>query len=187
MSVTSGHREIRMVACMSLDGYIATEGGSSNQEAKGGWTSAEDKREFWREVDDADIIVAGRNTLDNMPPTGKPTVLMSRRPDEPILSMDPDWVVDPYPSEMHDFLAARGGKKFLVCGGAMTYDFFLRWNLVDHLVLVIEPIMLGKGVRLRKPPQTMGGQERCRFSLVKCKPLNARGTLRLDLRRAKEW
>lgn len=185
------HREIRMMACMSLDGYIAPRDRSApNQEDRGGWTSAEDKREFWKEIRDADVVIGGRRALDQMPATGKPVALVSRNSEEALLSAvnsEVQWVVDPYPSDVHDFLMRMGGKRYLLCGGSMTYDFFLRWNLVDHLILVVEPIMLGGGIRLRTPGKTMEGMDKCKFSLVSVKPLNTRGTLRVDLRRAKVW
>lgn len=180
------HRELRMVAHISLDGYISS-GSRGDADA---WVSAENKREFLNEVEDADILIGGRDALEQMPAVNKPVALLSRDRDEAVMSPiggDIEWVVDPYPSEVHDFLLKRGGKRLLVCGGSKVYDFFLRWNLIDYWALMVEPVTLGSGVRLRTPPPTQGGQERCKFALIKCRPLNARGTLRMDLRRAKVW
>lgn len=177
------------MACMTLDGYIARlDRKAPNQESAGGWTSAEDKREFWREVEGSDVIVAGRATLNTMPPTKKRTVLMTRHAEQPLdAPVDVDWTLDPYPSTVHDFLEGFHDKRLLVCGGSRTYDFFLRWNLVDHLILIIEPLLFREGVNLTTPPAFRGGQEENKFSLLKCRPVNARGTLRMDLERAKVW
>lgn len=174
-----------MVACISLDGFIADVKGTHNQESIGGWTSAEDKREFWSEVDEADLIVAGRRTLESMPAINKSVAMVTRHQEDLSLGIRCDWMVDPYPSYVHDFLAQFPTKRILVCGGSMTYDLFLRWNLVDHMVLMVEPVALGRGIRLRTPPPTQGGQDKARFSLIKSQALNSRGTLRLDLRRVK--
>jgi dihydrofolate reductase len=184
--VNNQHRELRMVAHISLDGYISS---GSRGEADS-WVSAENKREFLNEVEDADILIGGRDALEQMPAVNKPVALLSRDRDEAVMSPiggDIEWVVDLYPSDVHDFLSKRGGKRILVCGGSMAYDFMLRWNLIDNMVLIIEPITLGHGIRLRTPPQTQGGQDRCKFSLIKARPLNTRGTLRLDLRKARVW
>lgn len=175
-----------MIACMSLDGYIARPGERPDQEANGGWTSAEDKREFHRELDAADLVVAGRKTLDEMPRLSKPAALVTRRPHDPALSdTEVLCTLNPYPSDLQDFIAESRNKRLLVCGGSMTYDLFLRWNLVDHLILVIEPILLGHGVPLRTKPKFQGGMDTCRFSLVNCRALNSRGTLKLELGRVK--
>lgn len=180
--------EVRMLACMSLDGYIARRRGESqDREAADGWASSESKREFWREVRDADVILCGRAAMEEIPETGKPLALLTSNPDEPVsrIGVDPDWTVEPTFGDARAWLDGIGGKRVLVCGGSRTYDFFLRWNLVDRLVLTVEPVTFGGGVPLRTSPQTRGGMQHTKFSLLKCASLNSRGTLRLDLLRPK--
>lgn len=180
----NGAGEVRMIACVSLDGFIARADRSApDQEKLGGWTSAEDKREFWREVKAADMVIGGRRTLEQMPATGRPVALLTKHPENALdseVDAEVQWSIDPYPSQVADFVKSFGGKRLLLCGGAMAYDLFVRWNLVDRLVLIVEPVMLRRGVRLLAPPLTNEGQQEGKYVLLKCTPLNSRGTIRLD-------
>lgn len=180
-----------MVACCTLNGSIArSTGGAPNQEKYGGWTSAEDKEEFWKEVRQADIVMGGRNALNEMPRVRKPVALLTRHRGVELTSKAVDdvaWTVEPFQSDVRLFLDYRKGKRIVLCGGATTYDFMLRWNFVDKLVLVVEPLIMKAGIRLTSAPIFNGGQEDNKFILQRHKVLNSRGTLRLDYTRVNEW
>src|SRR6266850_4694167 len=173
---------VHMITCMSLDGYIARNGEAPNQEKYGGWTSAEDKQQFWEEVHKADFIMAGRNTLNEMPRLNKPIILLTRQINVKLTSRaveDVGWELNPYVSTVRSYLDRLDGKKILLCGGATTFDFMLRWNLVDILTLVIEPILLKSGIRMTNSPLFNGGQEENKFVLLSSRVLNPRGTIRM--------
>lgn len=181
---------VHMIACMSLDGYIARSGEAPNQEKYGGWTSAEDKQQFWEEVRKADFVMAGRNTLNEMPRLHKPVILLTRKANVPLTSRvaeDVGWELDPYVSTVRSYLDKLDGKRILLCGGATSFDFMLRWNFVDIMTLVIEPVFLKTGIRITVSPPFKGGQEENKFVLLGSKVLNPRGTMRMDLRRVTQW
>jgi len=176
-----------MVVCMSLDGFIGRADGSPpNQEKYGGWTSTEDKAEFRKELEKSDIVLLGRRTFAQTP-----EFVWGKKP-VAIVTSDPNvesgrWLIPPQYDGMRHFLDSMHGARVLLCGGSRTYDFMLRWNLVSTMTVVIEPLLMKRGVRLTTPPPTSGGQAENRFVLTRVHVLNPRGTVRLDYRRVNQW
>ncbi|MDZ4227372.1 MAG: dihydrofolate reductase family protein, partial [Patescibacteria group bacterium] len=62
-----------------------------------------------------------------------------------------------------------------VLGGAQTYSYFLKNNLIDELYLTIEPIVFGRGIPLLADV----GENQANFRLISKKQLNEKGTMLL--------
>ncbi len=52
------------------------------------------------------------------------------------------------PPEALSFLRQEGFSQALVCGGGKLNSSFMKANLVDEIYLDIEPVLLGKGIKL---------------------------------------
>ncbi len=52
------------------------------------------------------------------------------------------------PQEALNALEKQGFKTIMVCGGGRLNASFMRENLIDEIYLDIEPIMIGRGIRL---------------------------------------
>jgi dihydrofolate reductase len=170
---------VKMVACMSLDGRISTaEDSSPNQVSKGGWTSAEDKEFFNSDLADAGMLIVGSRTANLMPNLGKPVAVVSRDPGIRTKQKGQVGVLLPKPGEILNFLENNHKTKMMLCGGAATYGLFLQHDLVDQIVMTIEPVILQVG-----PPLAVNGlfntQARMnRFELLRVNTLGSSGAVR---------
>jgi dihydrofolate reductase len=57
---------------------------------------------------------------------------------------------DKKPREIVALLEARGHTEAVIIGGTATVDAFMKAGLVDELILVVEPVLFGKGLPLLK-------------------------------------
>jgi dihydrofolate reductase len=55
---------------------------------------------------------------------------------------------DKKPMEILSLLEARGHTEAVIIGGTATVDAFMKAGLVDELILVVEPVLFGKGLPL---------------------------------------
>ena len=114
---------------------IGAEIMGANKFGPPGWQDDPDWRGWW-----------GEN-----PPFHTPTFVLTHRP-RPTLEMDGGTTfhfLDASPTDALDVArAAAGGLDVRVGGGPSMLRDFLAAGLVDHLHLVIVPIVLGRGVRL---------------------------------------
>jgi dihydrofolate reductase len=140
--------QIRTRLCVSLDGFVTTPAGWPVQLADPAW-SAEGYgfREF---QDSCDAVLMGRTTFE--PALGAPQwpwgelpvfVLASHTPegtpDHVVVESDPQRLLE----RMRDL-----GDVHLV-GGPTTIDTFHRLGALDLLGLIIVPVFVGDGKRLR--------------------------------------
>jgi dihydrofolate reductase len=174
---------VALIAVQTLDGCITRhEAGGA-----GGWASAEDQRHFAQELAGCDCAVFGNGTYradrDLIRPRLRPGLLrmvMTRRPSAPDLVADavPDQLefTDRSPADLLAQLERRGRRRCALLGGEQVYGRFLADDLVDELVLTVEPLLFGSGRRLVAEPI-----ER-RFALADVERLNP-STLLLRYRR----
>ena len=52
------------------------------------------------------------------------------------------------PKEVLKLLEKEGKKRVCICGGAQINSLFMKENLIDEVFLDLEPVFLGKGVKL---------------------------------------
>lgn len=165
-----------LVAVTSLDGIIAPEGRKVEE-----WASIEDQQWFHSLLPMFDATVLGKNTYRGVDASSKRNRVVLTSSVEGIEQKDEHtWVLDPAKTDLLAFLREQGWKNVGVTGGGETYSFFLAQGWADRLLLTVEPIVFGPGVRL-----FCEGVEK-RFQLVRTTRLNTAGTLLLqyDLRSA---
>ena len=133
---------------MTLNGAIAR-----NHNELVGWTSKEDKKLFSRESKRAGVVIMGRRTYDTI---GKPlkdrfNIVLTSNPQK---EEDERGVLEftnkPLRALLLD-LEKRGYHKAAVIGGSNINGQFLKENLIDEIIVSIEPIIFGKGVPLFAP------------------------------------
>lgn len=127
---------------ISADGYIARP----NDEAP--WSPEEFTRcnEF---VAAAGNIIVGRRTYEIMKEAGDlnreiRTVVLSHSPHEDVGNVH--FVASP--EEAIAYLKNKNFEAVVVAGGTATNTAFLTANLIDEVMLDVEPIILGEGLRL---------------------------------------
>lgn len=128
---------------MTIDGKIAL---NSNHFA--GWTSHEDKKYFARISREIGVIVMGDKTFNTFPGPLKDRLnvvfTLEENPKEQ------EWVkyVSGDPKKVLDELEEMGYKSVLLGGGAFINSMFLENNLIDEIIITIEPKIFGSGLSL---------------------------------------
>jgi len=141
----------------SIDGCITRhdDGGA------GGWASAEDQRHFNAELASHDSAVFGNGTYrtdrELIRARLRPELLrmvMTRRPEDAAGEAVPGQLefTDQAPAALLAGLGHRGRRRCALLGGQAVYGRFLADDLVDELVLTVEPRVFGAGLRLVATP-----------------------------------
>lgn len=147
------------------------------------WSSKEDKEQFHKIRDDADVIIRSSRTYELVKgmskPEGQLMVVMTRSPEKYKVESSDDTVefTDKEPREVVAELEKRGYKSILVAaGGTLTSQFF-RYGLVDEFYLTIEPKIFGTGVNMIGELDFTTEME-----LMSADRLNGQGTMLLKYR-----
>jgi dihydrofolate reductase len=128
---------------ISADGYIAKENGEAP------WSDAE-WRSFSQTVQQHGNLVIGRKTFEIMEKSkefekiGTPFVVVVSKKKRK--SIGGTFVTSP--KEAIQILKKKGFTKVLVGGGGKINASFMKANLIDKLILDIEPQIFGKGINL---------------------------------------
>jgi dihydrofolate reductase len=167
--------EITLAMVMSADGKT-TRGNDPNIYS---WTSVEDQRHFFALRDSYNVIIMGRKTFE----AARHVIKLSPQTLRLVVTSTPERFeseavpeqlefVDNEPSKVVASLEARGYSRALLVGGQQLNAAFVRANLINHLVLTVEPIMLGEG-------NTLFGEEALdvKLALDSVEKLNEKGTL----------
>ena len=174
----SAELTVRLAAATSLDGKIKQAAAVHARD----WISPEDKALFAKLVAQSEVVIAGRKTYRNMQPAldhQQRYLIYTRSPgryaDEAIagtLSF-----TDEPPHSLAARLRAEGVQRALLVGGAEINTLFLSANLVDEVLLTIEPIIHGGG----RPFVNAGGLNQP-LQLLSVTHLNRQGSLLLRYR-----
>ncbi|MDH4144487.1 MAG: dihydrofolate reductase family protein [Acidimicrobiia bacterium] len=145
---------VSLIAVMSIDGLI------TRHDAGGvGFASAEDGAHFRAELARCDSSIFGSGTYDADREHIRRGIGLARSRRRIVLTSRPnayrDDVVagelefsDASPSAALDALRSAGHQRCALLGGGRVYGAFLAAGLVDELVLTVEPVLFGAGVRL---------------------------------------
>lgn len=137
-----------LLMAMTADGFIAKDENQTSME----WTSGADKKIFVEETKKHGVVIIGRKTFNTIgrPLPGRLTVVMTSNPElykekqkEGSLEF-----VQGSPAEILQMLEKKGYKSAVLGGGAKTNAQFLKENLVDEILLTVEPVLFGNGVRV---------------------------------------
>ncbi|ESP92432.1 MULTISPECIES: dihydrofolate reductase family protein [Pseudoalteromonas] len=149
----------------SLDGFIADQQGNID------WLSKIDNPDhsdlgFGAFMADIDAIVMGRNTFDQVMkygqwPYDKPVFVLSKSLKElPLQSKGKAYLVCASEREVINQLHQLGHNRLYIDGGKLVQNF-LSQGLIDELIVITVPVVLGKGLKWL-PEQPLN----CKISLL---------------------
>lgn len=132
---------------ISVNGYIAKEDGDSE------WTSEEDLQGFYEQSKRAGNIVMGKNTYLAASKSGYfpfPDALNVIVSHEKIANKWGEKVVimDQKPKEIINMLGQKGFSTVFLAGGGKLNTSFATENLINEIYLDVEPLLLGKGIKV---------------------------------------
>lgn len=167
---------VLLVAVQTIDGCITYH----ERPGTGAFASREDAEHFAQTMGTCDCSIFGSATFeaDRIPITSnlaiqRLRVVLTRRPEHYAADAVPGALEfsDASPAEVLADLVARGFQRCALLGGSVVNGLFLEADLVDELVITLEPRILGTGTRL-----VQGRMDRV-FELIEDVPLN--GSTRL--------
>ncbi|HVZ66767.1 MAG TPA: dihydrofolate reductase family protein [Patescibacteria group bacterium] len=168
--------KIILIAVTSINGYL-TNGADPNIYK---WTSKEDQKFFFDQLNMAKLIVMGSSTYeavrDNLgfAHDGKLRIILTSLPTRYVNESVPGALE--FSSETPRELCKRlsDQDEILLLGGSKVYSSFMKAGLVDEIYLTIEPVAFGSGKPLFSDQEFEKNLE-----LESSKKLNDRGSLLL--------
>lgn len=144
------------------------------------WTSKEDQEHWQKLVNEAELIVMGSKTYDSAKKIikhqeGKLRVIFTRHPEKYAAEAIPGKLefTSEGPEELVARLEKAGHTRMLLAGGAQVNGMFFQANLVDEVILTIEPKLLGEGNPISRHTNMV------HLKLQDVKKLNEQGTVAL--------
>lgn len=136
---------------MSLNGFIAAEDGGEDFISHGNWqTLVELSGEYGN-------LIIGRKAYDAVKSWGEgygfddfkniKKIIISRQN----LNLGSDYVLAKSPEETLKILEKENFKNALISGGSIINSAFIKSNLLDELIINIEPVVIGEGISLFSP------------------------------------
>ncbi|KUM27305.1 hypothetical protein AU467_02680 [Mesorhizobium loti] len=129
----------------SVNGFTARENGAEDFLTSPLWQM------FLELVRAADVIIWGRRTHElfvesvlREVPAVRGIVLTSHDK----LEIPTGWFQAPSPVAIHELLKSNGFNNALLTGGSTANESFARANLIDRVVLALEPVIIGSGIPL---------------------------------------
>jgi dihydrofolate reductase len=138
-----------LIAAITADGFI----GQTSTSSSFTWTSDADKQFYVSQLKAADAIVMGRTTFEtfNRHPKGSSWYIYTSKP-ESFVNAKPEVInaegVNDQPQVLIERLNKMGKQNVLIAGGSSIYQQFMAAGVVDRVLLTVEPILFGDGVRL---------------------------------------
>ncbi len=132
--------KVTMYMAMTVNGMIAKTNGNTN------WTNAEWKQ-YTSAIKKSDALVIGRKTYEIMKRTnefrkiGNPLIVIVSKSGK-----GKNFVKSPKQSLR--FLKSKKCKSIIVGGGSKLNSSFMKENLIDEIILDVEPLILGNGIHL---------------------------------------
>ncbi|MCC6290593.1 dihydrofolate reductase [Candidatus Nomurabacteria bacterium] len=137
---------------LSVNGFIATESGGEDFLSSENWAKfCELAREFGH-------FVVGRKTYEAVKKwdedynfddlIGVERIVISQDRD---FKLPEGYILANSPTDALAKLAGKGFKKALVAGGASINSAFIQANLLDEIILNLEPVFIGRGIPLFAP------------------------------------
>lgn len=130
---------------ITANGMIANERDEVDFVSKNSWKG------YQKAVDWADCIIIGRKTYELMPGSEfnqrKKYIVITHQKDLPRKTEKVVFSNNP-PSVLIENLAKEKVKQVLISGGSQINSLFMKAGLIDEIYLDIEPIILGKGIKL---------------------------------------
>ncbi|MEI8338335.1 MAG: dihydrofolate reductase family protein [bacterium] len=162
-----------LVVDSSINGVISRAEGSG----EGSWNSPEDGVHYKSTITEIGVCIMGRTSFDviggknydgvkHYVMTNNPELLANNHGNENVIYTNKAY------GELLDEIALGGSSKVAILGGSKVYTEMISHNLVDEIIITIEPVVLQAGVPL------FGSEvNESNWQLVDHKKLNERGTL----------
>ncbi len=159
------HMRVTLIAAVSIDGFISPLNQATSPSTH--WTSKEDSIFFNSQTKKIGTCVMGRKTYETIPPNYRPlkdriSIVMTRYPEkipqsQDISKLNPDrkdaiFHTSMPPDQLIRYLEDKHVQELAVCGGHKIYSQFIQYNAIDRLLITIEPLIFGKGIRLSDSP-----------------------------------
>ncbi|MEK7581976.1 MAG: dihydrofolate reductase family protein [Patescibacteria group bacterium] len=135
--------KVSIIAAVSADGFIAR-----HTTEKANWTSKADKEYFKSFTKKIGTIIMGSTTFETIGKMlpGRRIIVLSRNKTYPgIRGVETS---NETPRELLERLEHEGTREVVVCGGTTIYSEFMKEGLVDTVVLTVEPVVFGSGIKL---------------------------------------
>lgn len=166
-----------MVMVMSLDGKTT----QSDDPHIHSWTSLEDQKHFAKLRNGAKVIILGRKTYETTAQhmkhkPGRLRIVFTNSPQNFANAQIQDQIefTNQNPKDVVKSLESRGFTTCLLTGGAHLNTLFLENNLIDEILLTVEPKLLGNG-----NPLFANFAGKANLKLEEMKTLNDQGTILL--------
>ena len=114
------------------------------------WISQDAWKSYMEIVKSIDCMIIGRRTYEVMPEEEfKDCDYVVFTSQKNLKKKGPKIrFVSEKPKEVLKLLEEEGKKRVCICGGAQINSLFMKENLIDEVFLDLEPVFLGKGVKL---------------------------------------
>lgn len=159
---------------MKISVYLASSvnGQISNKSGVPDWLSQEYEQGFWTICEQNQAVIMGKTTCnilapDNLPLKSSGTLVVLTHDTAAIPAQSNVLFSDKTPTDIVDSLEARGHNRAVIIGGTQTVSEFLNANLVDELIVVVEPVLFGMGL-----PMVKGVDVEPRLTLLNVTRLN---------------
>lgn len=150
-----------MMMAMTLDGKIA-----KNSDHFPDWTSREDKQLFQKISKEAGVVIMGDKTFATFPlPLKNRLNVVFTLNESPKEIQDVKWVKGE-PEKVLAELEKEGYKSAILGGGAFINGIFLGKNLIDEIIVTVEPKIFGEGLSLFR------GDFYVNLKLASCEKIN---------------
>ncbi len=136
--------KVTLYLSITANGLIAKESDDTS------WVSSTEWKNFRSMIKKAGNMIIGRRTYEVMcknkefEKLGKVKIVVVSQ----TLRMDKSITVVKSPREALTYLQQQGFFTALICGGGKLNSSFMKEKLIDEIYLDLEPIILGKGIKL---------------------------------------
>ena len=137
--------KIILSMAMSLNGMIATIDGKEDFLSSGNWSS------FTKKANDIGCIIWGRKTYDEVIKWEGNHLDLLKDVTKIIVSHSQIDLIEGFilahsPEEAIKKLESRGFKEAIITGGSHMNTEFAKRNLIDEVILDVNPIFIGEGI-----------------------------------------
>lgn len=130
---------------MTADGIIA-----KHKDHTADWTTKADKKAFIAETKKHGVIIMGETTFNTIgrPLPGRLNLILTLTPEKYQEQVQPGLLefMNAPAETVVQTLEQRGFTSAVLGGGARTNSFFLKANLVDEILITVEPKIFGMGM-----------------------------------------
>ena len=142
-------RKLKYYVACSIDGFIAHEDGSFD----GFCFDGEPVRDYLESLQQFDTVLMGRKTYEVGLKEGKtdPYPMMESVVFSRTMAQSPDPRVTLVSENISEFvrnLKQKTGKDIYLCGGANVATQLFSENLIDEIIIKINPFLMGTGIPL---------------------------------------